>query len=77
MRVLVTGAGGQLGTDLALHCTAAGDEVRAFDRAGLDVTDRSAVLSAVTSLRRSLGVGEVSLRGRCVGLAMCASIALR
>lgn len=51
MRVLVTGAGGQLGTDLVLHCTAAGDEVHAFDRAGLDVSSRSAVLAAITSLR--------------------------
>ena len=51
MRVLITGAGGQLGTDAALHCAASGDDVFAVDRAGLDVTSRSAVLAAVTSLR--------------------------
>ncbi len=51
MRVLITGASGQLGTDLAAFCRAAGDEVYAFDRAGLDVASRSAVHGAVTSLR--------------------------
>ena len=50
MRVLVTGAAGQLGTDLVAACTAAGDDVFAFDRAGLDVSDRSVVLGAVTSV---------------------------
>jgi len=51
MRVLVTGAGGQLGRDTVLACEAAGDDVFGFDRAGLDVTDRDAVLGAVTSIR--------------------------
>jgi len=51
VRVLVTGAGGQLGRDTVLACEAAGDDVLGFDRAGLDVTDRDAVLGAVTSLR--------------------------
>ena len=51
MRVLITGAGGQLGMDVAAVCTAAGDEVFAFDREGLDVGSRSAVHSAITSLR--------------------------
>ena len=51
MRVLVTGAGGQLGRDTVLACEAAGDDVLGFDRAGLDVTDRDAMLGAVTSLR--------------------------
>ena len=51
MRVLVAGAGGQLGIDTVAAFGAAGDEVFAFDRAGLDITDRSAVLGAVTSLR--------------------------
>ena len=51
MRVLVTGAGGQLGTDLVAHCSAAGDDVVGVDRSVLDVCDRSAVLSAITTLR--------------------------
>ena len=51
MRVLITGAGGQLGIDLVAACAAAGDEVFAFDRAGLDVGSRSDVHGAITSLR--------------------------
>ena len=51
MRVLITGAGGQLGMDLTATCIAAGDEVFAFDREGLDIGDRSAVHGAITSLR--------------------------
>ncbi len=48
MRVLITGAGGQLGQDLARTCEAAGDEVLACDRARLDLTDRDAVYQAIT-----------------------------
>ena len=51
MRVLVTGASGQLGTDVVATCTLAGDEVFAFDRAGLDVGSRSAAHNAIVSLR--------------------------
>ncbi len=43
MRLLITGAGGQLGTDLAAHCAAAGDDVVAVDHRRLDISDRVAV----------------------------------
>jgi dTDP-4-dehydrorhamnose reductase len=49
MRVLVTGARGQLGTDVVRTCTEAGDEVVACSRAELDLTDRDSVLAAITS----------------------------
>ncbi|MCU1392312.1 MAG: dTDP-4-dehydrorhamnose reductase [Ilumatobacteraceae bacterium] len=51
MNVLITGAGGQLGHDTVLVCTAAGDTVTGLDHATLDVTSRDAVLGAVTSVR--------------------------
>src|SRR4029453_2682764 len=35
----------------AIACTAAGDDVFAFDHAALDVCDRDAVLGAITSIR--------------------------
>ncbi len=51
MRVLVTGAAGQLGVDLVALCERAGDDVVAADRSTLDVSDRSAVHGAVSMLR--------------------------
>jgi dTDP-4-dehydrorhamnose reductase len=51
MRVLVTGAGGQLGHDVVGAAEAAGDEVLGVAHHDLDVTDRGAVLGAVTTWR--------------------------
>src|ERR671920_856117 len=51
MRVLITGAAGMVGRALAEHCRGAGDEVTAFDREGLDITDERAVREAFLSLR--------------------------
>ena len=47
VRILITGAGGQVGHELVAAC--AGDDVTAADHDMLDVSDRSAVLAAVTS----------------------------
>src|SRR5262245_58773616 len=47
MRLLVTGAGGQLGHDVVAAARGAGDDVLAVARADLDITDRAAVLTAI------------------------------
>ena len=49
MRILVTGAGGQLGREVVDLCTAAGDEIVACDHATLDVTDRDRVLQVLAA----------------------------
>jgi dTDP-4-dehydrorhamnose reductase len=49
VRVLVTGAGGQLGRDTVLACERSGDTVVGVDRSTVDITDRDAVLGAITS----------------------------
>lgn len=51
MRVLVTGAGGQLGADLVRTCTAAGDDVIACTSSQLDLRDRDSVYGAITGLQ--------------------------
>ena len=51
MRVLVTGAGGQLGIDVVRVSEAAGDDVVAAHHHDLDVSDRDAVHGAVSALR--------------------------
>jgi dTDP-4-dehydrorhamnose reductase len=47
VKILVTGAGGQVGRELVELCEHSGDDVVAADHAALDVTDRDAVLQAV------------------------------
>jgi dTDP-4-dehydrorhamnose reductase len=51
VRILVTGAEGQVGRELAEHCTAAGDEVVAVGRTTLDVTDRDSTLALILGTR--------------------------
>jgi dTDP-4-dehydrorhamnose reductase len=51
VRLLVTGAGGQLGRDVVGFAEAAGDDVAGVDHATVDVTDRDAVLGAITTWR--------------------------
>lgn len=51
MKVLVTGAGGQLGHDVAARFAASGHEVVAAARQDLDITRRDQVLGAVGGVR--------------------------
>jgi dTDP-4-dehydrorhamnose reductase len=51
MRIVVTGAAGQLGTELTAFCRGRGDEVLAADRSVLDVTDRDGVFHTIHRFR--------------------------
>jgi dTDP-4-dehydrorhamnose reductase len=51
VRVLVTGAAGQLGRDVVSASEAAGDHVVSCDHGSVDVADRDAVLGVITTLR--------------------------
>ena len=51
MKVLITGAGGMLGTDVARFAGAQGHEVVALDRDELDVTDPKRVDRAMARHR--------------------------
>lgn len=51
MKIVVTGAGGQLGHELVDAARAGGHQVSGFTRAQLDVTDAAAVLSAMSRER--------------------------
>ena len=51
MKIVVTGAGGQLGRELVDAAVAAGHEVCGFTRADLDVTDKAAVRTAIATER--------------------------
>jgi dTDP-4-dehydrorhamnose reductase len=60
MRLLVTGAGGQLGRDLVEAARRAGDDVLAADRSVLDVGDRDAVLRVVGDVRPDVVVNAAA-----------------
>jgi dTDP-4-dehydrorhamnose reductase len=51
MRVVITGAGGQVGHDLVEWCIRSGDECLAPGRADLDICDRDAVHAAVAAFQ--------------------------
>jgi nucleoside-diphosphate-sugar epimerase len=51
MRVLITGAGGQVGHELVSVFGAGGHEVAGFDHARLDITNRDAVRAAVVEFQ--------------------------
>lgn len=51
MRVLLTGAAGQVGRELVDVFASSGHDVAGFDHAALDVADRDAVLAAAVTVR--------------------------
>lgn len=59
-RVLITGAAGQLGVDLVAAADAAGHDVVALDRRGLDITDAAAVRQAVVESRPDIIINSAA-----------------
>jgi dTDP-4-dehydrorhamnose reductase len=47
LKVLVTGAGGMVGRAVSEHCTAGADQVFAYDRSTLDLSDEALVLATL------------------------------
>ena len=65
MKILITGAGGQLG--LALQHALSGHDLLPLDHARLDVTDSAAVHTAIAGARPDVVIHPfVSLEGRSV-----------
>lgn len=60
MRVLITGAAGQVGRELDTTFAAAGHHVTATDQATLDIADRDAVLAAVTAIQPDVVVNAAA-----------------
>ncbi|MDQ1695099.1 MAG: dTDP-4-dehydrorhamnose reductase [Frankiaceae bacterium] len=60
---LVTGAGGQLGSDVVDVLHAYSEEVAGFDRASLDITDRSAVSTVFATVEPSIVVNCAAYTG--------------
>jgi dTDP-4-dehydrorhamnose reductase len=57
---MITGAAGQLGSDLVALLTESGDEVRPYARADLDITNSSAVTAAVEQFRPDVVVNAAA-----------------
>ncbi|MGE3327254.1 MAG: dTDP-4-dehydrorhamnose reductase [Acidimicrobiia bacterium] len=51
MRVLITGANGQMGSELSALCQSHGDEVIGIDLPDHDIRDRDAAMGIITSVR--------------------------
>jgi dTDP-4-dehydrorhamnose reductase len=60
LRILITGAGGQLGQVLIRELRKGGHDVAAFTRAALDVTQRGAVIERVVKLKPSVIVNTAA-----------------
>jgi dTDP-4-dehydrorhamnose reductase len=87
MKLLVLGAGGQVGRELCRLAWPAGYHLAAFDRAGLDITRREAVFAAMagerpdivinaaayTAVDRAEGEPEAAWAGNCIGPANLAA----
>jgi dTDP-4-dehydrorhamnose reductase len=50
LKVIVTGAGGMVGSSVTEHCRALGDQVFPFDHHGLDISDPTSVLREFTTI---------------------------
>lgn len=51
MKILITGSGGLVGRALTAHCLENGDEVFAYDRAGLDISNPESVKASINAAR--------------------------
>ncbi|HEV8678374.1 MAG TPA: dTDP-4-dehydrorhamnose reductase [Stellaceae bacterium] len=60
MKLLVLGAGGQVGRELCRRAWPANYSIAAFDHAGLDITHRAAVIAAIAGARPDIVVNAAA-----------------